>query len=192
MDRLRESLVGVPIVDFDEYSYFVHPMTDGIPEIDPALLRDVTREIIRVVDFDDVDVILAPESMGIHIATALSLQVDVPVSIARKREYGLDGEVSVAQTTGYSENELYLNGIGPEDTVVVVDDVISTGGTKAALTKAIEATGATLERYVVVFEKYDGEGEPPSAAAGVDALLGVSIDDDRVQVTRDVSRRYSG
>lgn len=189
MDRLRASLSDVPIVDFGEYRYFVHPLTDGIPRIDPRLLREVAREIVRLVDFDDVDVILAPESMGIHIATALSLQTDVPVSIARKREYGLDGEVGVAQSTGYSENELYLNGITAEDRVVVVDDVISTGGTQAALSAAIDAIGATLERYVVVFEKDDGTGELASTAPTVDALLGVTLEGDRVEVTHEGGTR---
>lgn len=185
MDRLRASLADVPIVDFDDYRYFVHPMTDGIPAVDPALLRDVATAIIRRVDFDAVDVILAPESMGIHIATAVSLQVDVPVSIARKRHYGLDGEVSVAQTTGYGENELYLNGIDASDRIVVIDDVISTGGTMAAIAEAIDAIGATLERYVVVFEKA-AEGENrPSSDPHVEALLGVSIDGDHVVITHD-------
>lgn len=180
MDTLRGSLEGVPIVEFDEYRYFVHPITDGIPVIEPALLRDVTNEIIRRVDFDDVDVILAPEAMGIHIATALSLQVDCPVSIARKRSYGLDGEVSVAQTTGYSENDLYINGLASGDRVVIIDDVVSTGGTMMAMVEAVEAIGATLERFVVVFDK--ANADRPTLDAPVTSLLSVGIDGDEVEV----------
>lgn len=179
MERLRASLADVPIVSMEDYQYFVHPITDGVPYIEPALLRDVTNEIIRRVDFDEIDVILAPEAMGIHIATALSLQVDVPVSIARKRSYDLEGEVSVAQVTGYGENDLYINGIDTDDRVVVVDDVISTGGTMSALVEAIEATGAELVRFVVVFEKGPGADEHRDSVP-LDTLLEVEIENSTV------------
>lgn len=184
MDRLRASLAGVPIVDFGDYRYFVHPVTDGIPVVDPGLLRDVTNEIVKRVDFDDVDVILAPEAMGIHLATAVSLQVDVPVSIARKRSYGLDGEVSVAQATGYSENDLYINGIGSDDRVVVIDDVVSTGGTMRAMVEAVASIGAELERFVVVFEKRGGEDPREGVTVPLESLLRVAIDGDRVVAER--------
>lgn len=185
MKRLRASLDDVPIVDRGDYQYFIHPLTDGVPRVDPALLRDVASEVIRRVDFDEVDVILAPEAMGIHLATAVSLQVDVPVAIARKRSYDLPGEVSVAQVTGYSENELYINGIEPDDTVVVIDDVVSTGGTLSAITDALDAIGATLERFVVVFEKR-GEGDPGAPeGVPVEVLLGVAINDGLVEIIPD-------
>ena len=47
--------------------------------------------------------------MGIHLATALSLEVGVPFVVVRKRKYGLPGELAVHQTTGYSKGELYIN-----------------------------------------------------------------------------------
>lgn len=177
MDRLRASMADVPIVDFGEYRYFVHPLTDGVPAVEPALLRDVANEIVRRVDFDGVDRILAPEAMGIHIGTALALQVDRPLAIARKRAYELEGEVSVAQVTGYDENDLFINGIDAGDTVVVVDDVISTGGTMRALTEAMEAVGADLRAFVTVFDKREGADDD-----GVIALLGVAVEGDQVVV----------
>lgn len=181
MDTLRRSLEGVPIVDFGEYQYFVHPITDGIPYIHPELLRDVSNEIIRMVDFDDVDRILAPEAMGIHIGTALSLQVDVPLAIARKRSYGLDGEVSVSQVTGYDENELYLNGITEDHTVLAVDDVVSTGGTRDAIVTALETIGADLRGFITVFDKRDAVEDYVSKDSE-NALLTVIIEDDSVTI----------
>lgn len=189
MDRLRASLEGVPIVDFDDYRYFVHPITDGVPSVEPALLRDVANEIVRRVDFDGVDRILAPEAMGIHVGTAVSLQVDVPLAIARKRSYGLEDEVAVAQVTGYHENELYINGIRPEHTVVAVDDVVSTGGTMSAVVAAVDAIGADLRRFVTVFDKgregRDLEHELPT----YESLLAVTVRDDRVVVIDDPDGR---
>lgn len=180
MRRLRDSLADIPIVDFDEYQYFIHPITDGVPAVDPALLRDVTNEIVRRIDVDGVDRILAPEAMGIHIGTALSLQIDVPMTIARKRSYGLEGEVGVSQVTGYDENELYLNGIEAGDSVVVVDDVISTGGTRGAIVEALESIGVNLMRYVVVFDKYDRRVD--QQFSDTEALLRVTVDGDQVRV----------
>lgn len=178
MRRLRASLRDIPIVTFEDYHYFIHPITDGVPYVDPALLRDVANEIVRRVDFDPVDRILAPEAMGIHIGTAVSLQTDVALAIARKRSYDLPGEVAVAQVTGYDENELYLNGIEEGHRVVVVDDVISTGGTRQAMVEALEAVGAHLERVVVVFDKH--ESAPATSFDRTEALLRVRIEDDAV------------
>ena len=41
LDRLVESLESCPMVKRGEYNYFIHPITDGVPLVDPALLRDV-------------------------------------------------------------------------------------------------------------------------------------------------------
>ena len=49
--------------------------------------------------------------MGIPLATALSIKTGIPFVVVRKRSYGLEGECQVHQQTGYSENELYINGI---------------------------------------------------------------------------------
>lgn len=182
MEHLRDSMEGIPIVDFGEYSYFIHPLTDGIPYIGPELLRDVSNEIVRRVDFDPVDRILAPEAMGLPLATALSIQVDVPMTVIRKRSYGLDGEINVAQVTGYDENELYINGIEAGHRVVVVDDVVSTGGTLSAVTDALAAIGADLERFITVFDKREDPSAPRYDDVPVDALLRVAVVGDRVEI----------
>ncbi|MFP4590273.1 MAG: hypoxanthine/guanine phosphoribosyltransferase [Halobacteriales archaeon] len=179
MRRLLESLRDVPVVTYEDYHYFIHPITDGVPYVEPTLLRDVTNEIVRRVDFDEVDRILAPEAMGIHIGTALSLQTDVPLAIARKRSYDLPNEVAVAQVTGYDENDLYLNGIDPGHRVVVVDDVISTGGTRTAMVEAVEAAGADLARMVVVFDKHE---RAASSLELTEAIVRVHVDEDGVTV----------
>ena len=62
------------------------------------------------------------------LALMLSLQLGIPFTIIRKREYGLPGEVSIEQVTGYSKSKMYVNGLKKSDRVVIVDDVLSTGG----------------------------------------------------------------
>jgi len=164
------------------YDYFVHPLTDGVPQIEPALLREVVDEILRIGTFR-ADKIVTAEAMGIPIGTALALATGLPLSVIRKRSYGLPGEVSVAQTTGYSANQLFINGVRPGDRVVFVDDVVSTGGTLSACLEALVKIGAELADVIVVFEKGEGRrvveqrfGRP------VKTLLRVEVKDGRVSV----------
>ncbi|MDD1653104.1 MAG: purine phosphoribosyltransferase family protein [Methanomicrobiales archaeon] len=161
LERLIQSLETCPIVKRGDYDYFIHPITDGVPCIDPALLRDVCAAMIRVLNLKDVNLIVVAEAMGIHIGTALSMATDIPFTIVRKRTYKLPGEVAVHQVTGYSKGELYLNGVTGEDRVVIIDDVISTGGTMRALIQAVESTGAEIADICVVIRRgYSDIGRP--------------------------------
>ncbi|UAL07669.1 MAG: purine phosphoribosyltransferase family protein [Candidatus Methanogranum gryphiswaldense] len=153
LEKLKESLEVCPVVGMKGYQYFVHPLTDGIPCIEPELLDEVTDAMISIGDFD-CDYIIAPEAMGIPIGTLISSKTGVPMNIVRKRKYGLPGEVSVAQCTGYSKCEMYINGIKKGDRVVIVDDVLSTGGTMHAIITAFKnVIGAEIVDVVIVFEK---------------------------------------
>jgi len=101
MDQLRQSLLDAPIIEKGEYQYFVHPISDGVPMLKPELLREIVIRIIRKAELENVDKIVTPAAMGIHISTALSLMTDIPLVVIRKRQYGLDGEVPLFQETGY-------------------------------------------------------------------------------------------
>jgi adenine phosphoribosyltransferase len=157
MERLAQSLRDAPIIRKGEYEYFVHPISDGVPMLEPSLLREIVIGIIRKADLDGVDKIVTPAAMGIHISTAVSLMTDIPVVVIRKRQYGLDGEVSLAQVTGYSENEMYLNDVDADDRVLLLDDVLSTGGTLNGITTALEEIGADIADIVAVIKKVGGE-----------------------------------
>jgi adenine phosphoribosyltransferase len=154
LEKLRESLKVSPVVRFGEYDYFIHPVTDGIPFMEPDLLEEVIDYICTICDFD-CDLIVGAEAMAIPLMAPLSLKTGVPYNIIRKRKYGLPGEVSVKQVTGYSRLDLYINGISSGDKVVIVDDVISTGGTLRALVTALKEIGAKIEDIIVVVEKTD-------------------------------------
>src|SRR5687768_1150020 len=120
-ERLRASLVDAPVVKVGDYDYFVHPLSDGIPLVDPDLLNEVVLDVCAVADLR-VDRILTAEAMGIPLATALSMETGIPFSVVRKRRYGLPGEIVLAQKTGYGKGDLYVNGIKPGERVLVVDD----------------------------------------------------------------------
>ena len=180
MDRLLESLHDAPIIDKDGYEYMVHPISNGVPMLDPELLREVVVGVIRAADLD-VDKIVAPEAMGIHLATALSLQTDVPLVVIRKRSYGLEGEVSLHQTTGYSESEMYINDVEAGDRVLIVDDLLSTGGTLAAICDALDEIGAEIADIVVVIRKV-GESALDDTGYEATSLVDITVEDGEVVV----------
>lgn len=180
MDRLRQSLHEVPIIDKGGYFYLVHPISNGVPMLEPKLLREVVVGIIRRADLD-VDKIVAPEAMGIHIATALTLQTDVPLVVVRKREYGLEGEVPIEKTTAYSESAMYINDIEAGDRLLIVDDFLSTGGTLRAICDALDDIGAEIADIVVVLRKV-GETALDDTPHEVKSLLDITVDRESVTV----------
>ena len=182
MDRLCESLREAPIVEKEGYQYFVHPISDGVPTLEPELMREIVVRIVRKADLTGIDKIVAPEAMGIHIATAVSLATDIPLVVARKRGYDLDGEVSLSKATGYEETDLYVNDVADGDRLLVLDDVLSTGGTLAALLPALESIGAEVVDTVVVIKKVDGDNALASTGYEPKTLVNVTVEGGEVVI----------
>ena len=186
MERLQESVKSAPIIDRDGYSYLIHPVSNCVPALDPELLREIVVRIIRKADLENVDKIVTPEAMGIHLSTAVSLMTDIPLVVIRKREYGLEGEVSLAKSTGYSESEMYINDVGPGDRILVLDDLISTGGTMRAIVQALDEIGCGIVDIVIAIRKVGGE----SALAGIDypvkTLIDIEVSDGEATIVNEL------
>lgn len=152
--HLEKSLKEAPVIKKGDYNYVVHPLTDGIPYITPELLTEVTNNMIPMIQKQGkLDRIVTMEAMGIPLATALSLKMNIPFTIIRKRSYGLPGEISVEQQTGYSKSKLYINGLKSGDRIILVDDVLSTGGTlKAVLTVLQKMKVEVKAVYIAVYK----------------------------------------
>ncbi len=181
LERLKKSLLEAPVFQRGDYNYFIHPITDGVPEIRPELIREVVGHIMRIADLD-VDKIVTVEAMGIPIGIALSIITDIPLVIIRKRKYGLPGEIEVSQVTGYSRSQLFLNGIEKGDRVIVVDDVISTGGTLLATLQSLNVAGAVVKDVVIVVQR--GQGVQCLREKGYEVKTMVQVEVDKTRVTR--------
>lgn len=179
LERLKKSLQEAPIFKRGEYNYFIHPITDGVPEVRPELIREVTGHIVRIADLD-VDKIVTVEAMGIPIGTGLSIICDIPMVIVRKRKYGLPGEIEVSQVTGYSKSQLFLNGINKGDRVIVVDDVISTGGTLLAVLQSLKVAGAIVKDIVVVIRRGDGANRLRAEGYSIKTMVDVEVGEKKV------------
>lgn len=179
LERLTKSLLEAPIFKRGEYNYFIHPITDGVPEVRPELIREITGHIVRIADLE-VDKIVTVEAMGIPIGIGLSIICDVPLVIIRKRKYGLPGEIEVSQVTGYSKSQLFLNGINKGDRVIVVDDVISTGGTLLAVLQSLKIAGAIVKDVVVVIKRGDGADRLKAEGYAIKTMVDVEVSESRV------------
>lgn len=185
---LRADLERSPVVRLGSYDYAVTPITDGIPRVDPRSLREVVDRIMGMADLD-CDVILAPEAMGIPIAVPLSLRTGVPYAIVRKRRYGLPGEVEIDQATGYSRCAMFINGLNRGDRAVIVDDVLSTGGTLRCIVTTLQRMGVSIVDIVVVLEK--GDARPAlerELGVRIKTLLRIEVRDAKVIVSDPLPR----
>ncbi len=182
MKILKESLENSPVIMKGKYPYFINPLTDGIPQVEPEVLRDAVKEIKKIIS-KNFTKILTVEAMGLPIGVALSLELNKPMTVVRKRVYGLPGEIEVSQKTGYSEGKLYINSVKKEDRLLIVDDVLSTGGTIMAIVNGIRMIGARIVDIVVVVNKNRNIGEiEKKIGYKIKAIVNIEIVNEKVRV----------
>lgn len=182
-EKLRASVAGSPVVKFGDYPYVVHPLTDGLPSVEPEVLQEAVDGLATLADWRFVDRIITAEAMGFPLAAALSLKVRKPYLFIRKRRYGLPSELSLKQVTGYSGTDLFFNFVRPGERLAFVDDIVSTGGTLRAVAKAIRSLDAKLQEVLVVFDKMaDGTSLEKELGLKVKALLKIAVVDGKAIV----------
>ena len=156
LETLQDSLRGAPIIWKGDYPYFIHPISDGIPRMEAGVLRATRDLIVDMVDWSEIDIVVSVEAMGLPLLAAVGEVTGKPTVVIRKRSYGMEGEVRVDVSTGYSSSTAYINDINPGERILVVDDVISTGGTLEPLLEALEEMGAILKGVIIAIEKGEG------------------------------------
>ena len=153
---LQDSLRGSPIIWKGEYPYFIHPISDGIPRMDADVLRATRDLIVEMVDWSNIDLIVSVEAMGLPLLATVGDATGKPTVVIRKRQYGMAGEGRVDVATGYSQSTTYINDIAPGERILIVDDVISTGGTLEPILETLEEMGVILQDIVIAIEKGEG------------------------------------
>ena len=181
---LQDSLRGSPIIWKGDYPYFIHPISDGIPRMDADVLRATRDLIVEMVDWSKVDLVVSVEAMGLPLLAAVGDATGKPTVVIRKRQYGMEGEVQVDVATGYSQSTTYINDINPGERILIVDDVISTGGTLEPILATLEKMGVILQDIVIAIEK--GEGRERLAKERPDwpirTLARIDIIDGKVEI----------
>ena len=107
-----------------------------------------------------IDKIAAIESRGFVFASAVSYLLKKPFILLRKKNklpadvYSIDFELEYGRAT----IEVHKDSIEPNENVLIVDDLIATGGTAEAAAKLIEISGGKVSCFVFVINLFDLKG----------------------------------
>ena len=112
-------------------------------EADPELLREIALQASDLIPAD-TEVLAGLELGGIPLATAMGLATGLPVAFVRKeaKTYGTAKLVEGAEIA--------------DRTVLVVEDIITTGGQVALSTKELRALGALVDTALCVIDRSGG------------------------------------
>ncbi len=102
----------------------------------------------------NIDAIIAIEARGFLIGAPLAYRLEKPLALARK-EGKLPAESARSEySLEYGSNvmEVHTDSIKAGDHVLIIDDVLATGGTLAAAIDLVEKAGATVEGLALLIE----------------------------------------
>ena len=119
--------------------------------------NDRIIEIAKNIDFDKVSAI---ESRGFIFAAAVSYALNKPFILLRKKNKLPAETHSVDFKLEYGEAtiEVHKDSISKDEKILVIDDLIATGGTAEAAAKLIEISGGTVASFIFVINLFDLPG----------------------------------
>jgi adenine/guanine phosphoribosyltransferase-like PRPP-binding protein len=158
VDIVRDAFDDRPLLWVKGKKFLVNPLTDQIPATTPDLLQEAAKEILRVGDWQTADKIVGEEDRGAILAGAVCLASRLPLAMARWQPSGIQDQLWVDFECEYTEGRLYLNGVDEDDKVVIMDDMISTGGTVLALIELVRMAQAEIVDVICLAEKVEYGG----------------------------------
>lgn len=116
-----------------------------------TLAIDTMQEKIKDLDYD---VVVGPESRGFIFGTPIAYNNHKPFVLIRKKGKLPRETVSATYDLEYGSAtiEMHKDSIKPGQKVLIVDDLIATGGTTEAMIKLIESLGGEVAGVVVLIE----------------------------------------
>ncbi len=115
-------------------------------------------EICKKIEFDKVSAI---ESRGFIFASAVSYLIKKPLVLLRKKNKLPAERHSVDFQLEYGEAtiEVHKDSINKNEKILVIDDLIATGGTAEAAAKLIEMSGGSVAGFIFVINLFDLPGK---------------------------------
>lgn len=136
----------------------------------PAFRRTIDR-MIALVDPGSFDLIAGIEARGFIVSAAMSYALEKGKLMLRKpgKLPGKAVSIDYALEYGTDRIEMHVDAIRPGQRVLLVDDLLATGGTAMAAVKLLRGQGAVVERALFIVDLPDLGGGQKLAAAGVEA-----------------------
>jgi adenine phosphoribosyltransferase len=148
--EIKSLIVDVP--DFPKPGIVFKDITPVLAH--PAAFKAVVEQLAEHAADLRADAVLAIESRGFIVGAPLAQRLDVPLHLVRKR-----GKLPRAALTvryeleyGFDHLEMHSDSIRKGGRYLVVDDVIATGGTAAAVANLVAQQGATVAACLFMIE----------------------------------------
>lgn len=150
MKKLEEYVRSIP--DFPEEGIIFRDVTSVLQDADGLRLAvDSMQELLKDVDFD---VVVGAESRGFVFGTPIAYNLNKPFVLVRKKGKLPCETVSKEYDLEYGSAviEMHKDSIKPGQKVVLVDDLIATGGTIQAAAQLVEELGGEVVKIIFLME----------------------------------------
>ena len=167
---IEEYVRSIP--DFPEKGIIFRDVTSILEDADGLQLAiDLMQEKIGDTEFD---VVVGPESRGFIFGTPVAYEMGKSFVPAVRKKGKLPCEtVSIQYDLEYgsAEIEMHKNSIKPGQKVVIIDDLMATGGTIEAITKLMEGMGGVIVKAVFLMELEGLEGRKRLEGVDVETVI---------------------
>lgn len=168
-DPLRAAIRDV--VDFPKPGIVFKDITPVLA--DPALLRESIKRLCDTVDGMKIDKVVGIDARGFIFAAAVADRLNAGFVPIRKKGKLPWKTRQTAYSLEYGESivELHEDAVSPGENVLLVDDLLATGGTAAAAVKLLDELGANLVAISVLIELTFLEGRSKLGSHTVNSIL---------------------
>ena len=169
MKKLEEYVRSIP--DFPEEGIIFRDVTSVLQDADGLRLAiDSMQELLKDVDFD---VVVGAESRGFVFGTPIAYNLKKPFVLVRKKVKLPRETVSMEYELEYGSAtvEMHKDSIKPGQKVVLIDDLIATGGTIEAAAKLVELLGGEVVKMVFLMELAGLKGREKLAQYDVESVI---------------------
>jgi adenine phosphoribosyltransferase len=142
--------------------------------LNPTLFDLAARAMAAPFEALGVTRVVAIESRGFMFGAPIALRLDAGLVPVRKpgKLPGVRERVEYSLEYGTDALEMHADAIGPGDLVLVVDDVLATGGTAEAAARLVSARGAALAGFSFLLELGFLDGRARLARWRVESVIG--------------------
>jgi adenine phosphoribosyltransferase len=150
MKKLEDYVRSIP--DFPEKGIIFRDVTSVLQDAEGLHLAvDTMQELVSDLDFD---VVVGAESRGFIFGTPIAYNNRKPFVLIRKKGKLPCETVETSYDLEYGQAtiEMHKDSIKPGQKVLVVDDLIATGGTTEAMIRLVESLGGEVAGVVVLIE----------------------------------------